>query len=296
VDRSYISIDGLAINIEDHGGHGIPVLLVHGLGGSAGNWSLVAPRCAEFARVLAVDLPGHGRSGPAPVHDIDTHVRTVIAVIELMGPEKVALVGNSMGGLVAEFVASRRPDLLSCLLLLSPATPPASLSPPSSPVVAARLLLRSLPAVGPLVTAASVARRGPRRQIEEMLEVVMEDPSRLPADAVERTIETATLRRTMPWAPKAFADSTGSIRRLFLRRHRYVSMIDGITVPTTLVYGACDKVVVPASLRWLARRRSDWRAVELPDTGHTVMFERPDVALHELLRLLERSGARPPAR
>jgi pimeloyl-ACP methyl ester carboxylesterase len=286
MQRRYETIDGMAINLDDYGGAGDPVLLVHGLGGSAGNWSLVAPAVADFARTIAVDLPGHGRSGPARVHDLATHSRTVIAVIERLELPPVAIVGNSMGGLVAEMVAAERPDLLASLLLSSPATPPVTLSPPTSPSVAARLMVQSLPIVGPAVTAGRAARLGPRRQIEEMIRVVMEHPERLPQDALERAVELATLRRTMPWAAKAFAESGSSVRRMFVRRWEYFAMIDKIVAPTTLVFGSCDKVVIPASMRWLAQRRPDWRTVELSDTGHTVMLERPDIIVHELGRQL----------
>jgi pimeloyl-ACP methyl ester carboxylesterase len=289
MQRRYETIDGTAINLDDYGGVGDSVLLVHGLVGSAGNWSLVAPVVADFARTIAVDLPGHGRSGPARVNDLAAHYRTVVAVIEKLELSPVALVGNSMGGLVAEMVAAERPDLLASLLLLSPATPPMTLSLPTSPSVAARLLLRSLPVVGQAVTAASAARLGPRRQIEETLKIVMEHPERLPPEAVERAVDLAALRRTMPWAAKAFADSSASVRRLFVRRWEYSAMIDKITVPTTLVFGSCDKVVIPGSLRWLAERRPDWRTFELPDAGHTLMWERPDIVVHELTRQLRAS-------
>ncbi len=287
MQRRYEMIEGTAINLDDYGRAGDPVLLLHGLAGSAGNWSLVAPVVADFARTIAVDLPGHGRSGPASVHDLATHYRTVVGVIEKLGMSPVALVGNSMGGLVAEMVTAERPDLVASLLLLSPATPPATLSPPTSFPVAARLFVRSLPVVGQRVTAASAARLGPRRQIEKMLEIVMEHPDRLPPAALERAVELATLRRTMPWAAKAFADSSASVRKLFIRRWEYAAMIDKIRVPTTLVFGSCDKVVIPGSLRWLGGRRPDWRTVELPDTGHTVMLERPDIVVHELTRQLK---------
>ncbi len=287
MQRRYETIEGTAINLDDYGGVGDPVLLVHGLAGSAGNWSLVGPVVADFARTIAVDLPGHGRSGPAPSYDLAAHCRAVVGVIEKLEMSPVALVGNSMGGLVTQMVAAKRPDLVASLLLLSPAAPPVTLSPPTSLSVAARLVIRSLPVVGQAVTAASVARLGPRRQIEEMLKIVMEHPERLPPDAVGRAIELATLRRTMPWATKAFADSSASVRKSFIRRWEYSAMIDQITVPTTLVFGSCDKVVIPGSLRWLAARRSDWRTVELPDTGHTVMWERPDIVVHELTRQLK---------
>lgn len=285
--RRYETLHGTAISIDDHGGDGHPIVLVHGLGGSAGNWSLTAPRLATRWRVVALDLAGHGRSGPLPRHDLEAHAQTVIELIETHGLGSVTLVGNSMGGLVSKIVASRRPDLVDGLVLLAPATPPPSVVVPSSPAVAARLAIQSIPAVGPLATAAITARWSPRRQVSETLRIVMADPSRLPSDYFEGAVELARLRRTMPWASRAFAESVASIRRLLIRRSAYLEILDRIEAPTTLIFGSEDRVVAPVALRWLAGRQSSWRSIELHGMGHTPMLERPDLVVREIDRLLE---------
>lgn len=290
--RRYEILQGTPITIEDHGGHGQPIVAVHGLGGSAGNWSLVGPRFAEMGRTLALDLPGHGRSGPAPSHDLGTHARTVVEAIEFHGFRRVILVANSMGGLVATAVTTKRPDLVGALVLLAPATPLPTIVVPSNPAVAARLAVQSLPGVGPLATAAIRARFTPRGQVEETLRIVMHDPSRLPADAFESAVELVRLRRTMPWASRAFAESVASVRRTLIRRSRYLGILDAVSVPTTLIYGSEDQVVSPVALRWLAGRQKSWRSIELPETGHTPMYERPDIVSREVARAVEASAAR----
>lgn len=295
MQRHYRSLVNTQISIEDHGGAGRPVLLVHGLGGSAGNWALVAPALAGQARVLALDLPGHGRSGPVPSHTLRAHVETVIALIASEGWDGVTLVGNSMGGLISLLVAHDHPELVDALVLLSPATPPVTTALPRDPRASVRLVTRALPGIGPALTRLYVATRTPERQIEETLEIVMHAPERLPESMRADAVELARLRRTMPWATSAFAESAASIRRFFTLPITYRATIDEVIRPTTLIFGAEDHVVIPESLRWLARRRPDWRSIELPGVGHTPMFERPDIVIREVLRRLnvpERPGGR----
>ena len=280
--RRYVFPGGSPITIEDHGGSGHPIVLVHGLGGSAGNWSLVGAGLAHIGRVIAIDLPGHGRSGPVPRHDLDAHLSALTAVIELHGFRSVTLAGNSMGGLIAKMLASRRPDLVASLFLVAPATPPPTVVMPASPTIAARLAIRSLPGIGPLAAAALTSRWTPRQQVQETLRVVMAHPDRLPPDAFDRAVQLATLRRTMPWANRAFAESVASVRRALLRRPTYLRMLRAISAPTTLVFGSADQVVPPVALRWLANDRSNWRSIEMPDVGHTPMLELPDLVVREI--------------
>lgn len=285
MQRRYVDLNGILSNVEDHGGSGPPIVFVHGLGGSAGNWNLLAPLLADRAHCVALDLPGHGRSAPAPRCDLDAHVDAVVALIDIIDEGPVTLVGNSMGGLVSELLTARHPDLIGSLVLLSPATPPVEFTPVDR-AVATRLILQSLPGLGPIITDALAARSTPEQQVQATLDVVMADPDLLPEEARLRAVELATLRRTMPWASHAFNESVRSIQRQFLRRGEWKEAIRSIGVPTTLIFGELDRVVPPSALRSLARLRPDWRTLELPDIGHTPMLERTDLVAHEVTRRL----------
>src|SRR5690242_6108905 len=84
------------------------VALLHGFGGAASNWALVAPALAERCRVVVPDLPGHGGSAPlvAPLLTLDPYADRVAALLD----EPAVVVGHSLGGVVALRVAVRAPE------------------------------------------------------------------------------------------------------------------------------------------------------------------------------------------
>jgi len=283
MNRRYHVINGIDITVEDHGGDGPPVVFVHGLGGSAGNWSMVAPAISDRAHAVALDLPGHGRSGPARCHDIATHVGAVARLIDHLDLGPATVVGNSMGGLVAELLADAWPESVRALVLVSPAAPPVELTP-ADRAVAVRLLVESLPGIGRGLLAWATSRMTAEQQVRETLDVVMAHPERLPEEGYRRAVTLARLRRTMPWSNRAFAESAISIRRTLMHRSVYEAMLARISVPVSLIFGSADRVVPPSALRRLATSHPDWRAIELPDVGHTAMLERPDIVAEEIRR------------
>jgi pimeloyl-ACP methyl ester carboxylesterase len=112
----------------DGNSDGPTVVLVHGVGGSHLDWDLLAPQLTARFRVLAVDLPGFGLSGPTrrPA-TIRRNVDVLAEFIRRVGDPPVVLVGNSMGGMIAILLTARMPHLVRRLALLDPALPaPAS--------------------------------------------------------------------------------------------------------------------------------------------------------------------------
>src|SRR5919204_5476599 len=84
------------------GGEGPPLVLVHGLGGAASNWTALAPLLAARRRVLIPDLPGHGGSAPlraAP--SLVPYADRVLRLAQLEGMLPAPLVGHSLGGVIA---------------------------------------------------------------------------------------------------------------------------------------------------------------------------------------------------
>ena len=118
---------------------------VHGLAGSATNWTDLMDELSDVATGHAVDLPGAGYSPEPPGRDysVAAHARTVVAMIERVADRPVHLFGNSLGGAVSVRVAATRPDLVRSLTLISPALP--DLLPRSGP---ARVALSTVPRLG----------------------------------------------------------------------------------------------------------------------------------------------------
>ena len=104
------------------GGTGRPVVLLHGLGGAATNWTRLAPLLARSRRVIVPDLPGHGRSGsiggPA---DLRAYADCVAQILGRETTEPAVVVGHSMGGVVALRLAVAHPARVSALALVESA-------------------------------------------------------------------------------------------------------------------------------------------------------------------------------
>jgi pimeloyl-ACP methyl ester carboxylesterase len=110
---------GIRINCFDIGPRdGHPIVVLHGLAGSAPEFFETARALPEF-RTILIDLRGHGRSTPAP-DDLsrEAFVADVVHVIEAAADGPVTLAGQSLGGHTAMLVAAARPDLVSSLILL----------------------------------------------------------------------------------------------------------------------------------------------------------------------------------
>ncbi len=134
--RRYLLARGVQSLTATHAGHpvhyyalagegrGPPIVLVHGLGGSANGWyRLLAALAKRFSRVLALDLPGNGFSpmpaaGPLPTAQ---QLAVLKSFLETSAGEPVFLVGTSLGGAMTLTLAHQAPGLLKALGLVAPA-------------------------------------------------------------------------------------------------------------------------------------------------------------------------------
>ncbi len=96
---------------------GVPLVILHGLFGSADNWRSHAKQWQEQRRVVAVDLRNHGRSPHAKTMSYQAMAEDVIALLDQLGIERCDLLGHSMGGKVAISVARLYPQRLASLIV-----------------------------------------------------------------------------------------------------------------------------------------------------------------------------------
>ncbi len=106
------------LDYGDPGPDGLVFVLVHGLGGRWQHWTENIPELAEHGRVIAVDLPGFGRSGPPHGgYSIDAFVDTIAALAKQLNLPKAVFVGHSLGGPLTVRLAHRHPDLVDAVIL-----------------------------------------------------------------------------------------------------------------------------------------------------------------------------------
>jgi pimeloyl-ACP methyl ester carboxylesterase len=242
------------------GGAGMPIVLLHGFGGAATNWTLVAPRLLRLGRVVVPDLPGHGRSSafPAPPETLDPFADRVAALIE--GPALV--VGHSLGGVVALRLASRRPELVRGLVL-------AGCAGISSATRASERALTFVSIVKPGKRVARWRRAVAQRALLRALAfgvVSVADPAALDARAASGFLAGSALHTDVRSAGDALVRSDP---RLDLAR---------IRCPSLVLHGARDaQVPLRDAFEYARRLRAPLRTIA--DCGHLVIGERPDAVV-----------------
>ena len=263
-------------------------MLIHGLGGSVANWDAVGSRLADLGRTVALDLPGFGLSPPARDWELHTHASAVHSFMSEFAPS-ATLIGNSMGGLLAEMVASRAPETVDSLLLVAPATPPRFPDPRIHWPTARRLALQATPGVGRAMSWYFLNRLSPQELVKLSLETITHKPSRVPMPLVEEFVRLATVRMKLPWAQEAVPSTGRSIARMFRRPSSFVAMIRESKAPTLVVHGLEDHIVSPTAVAWLCSLRPDWQLVQMEDTGHTPQLDAPIRFLATILPWLQAS-------
>jgi pimeloyl-ACP methyl ester carboxylesterase len=290
-----VDVDGISVYVRVTPGPAgaEPALLVHGLGGSSPNWTDFAAELSEHLAVESIDLPGHGRSGPARGSDyrLAAHADTVIAYLEQSGRGPVHLVGNSMGGAVSIIVAARRPDLIRTLTLISPAVPDTKKLRAHALRGDPRMALLILPGIG---TAAMrrMAALPVERRVKATINLVFADAKRFPAERLAELVSEAKARQDMPWANRAFLRSLRGIVVSQFNAGKAWSALRTIRVPTLVVWGEKDRLVSPALAREVADAVPNSRLLVLPDVGHTAMMEQPRVTARAMLDMISESAAR----
>ncbi len=263
--------DGAVLHVAERGA-GRPVLLLHGLGLSAGVWAEQLRRLPDLGmRVLAADLRGHGGSsigaGGLALERVAVDTAELAGALEL---DDVVVVGHSMGGVVALGLLGADPALargegwLTALALVATSARPVDCWP--LPGIG-RALTFVRPALAPL---HALARPLPGPTL----------PDRPIADRiVEVTFATAPPRgavRLVRRLASGVPASTTLALALQLVGLDRTGVLAGVGLPTSVVAGSADVVTPLRHARALARGIPGARLVELDGCGHAVMLERPD--------------------
>jgi pimeloyl-ACP methyl ester carboxylesterase len=115
-----IQLNGMPFYYAEVPGPGPKLLILHGLTGSHDEFLHLAPILARQAHLYLLDMRGHGRSGRAESYTVADYGRDVVAFLQDVVGEPAVLLGHSLGGIVATWVAANQPDLVGGLILAEP--------------------------------------------------------------------------------------------------------------------------------------------------------------------------------
>lgn len=232
-------------------GAGPPLVLVHGAGGSADLWDPQLDGLADVARVVAPDLPGHGRAPGRGKPSIAAYAQWLGAFLGTLRAGRAIVVGHSMGGAVAQALALRSPGRLAGLVLIGTGAK-----------------LRVLPRLVDLLR-----KRPPEAQS------LLHDLAF--AAATPRECGQAVDRVLRQGAPLVTLGDYLACDRFDVRAE-----LERIRLPTLVVAGAEDRLTPPKYSRFLADQIPGARLVEIPGAGHFPQLEQPravNAAIREFL-------------
>jgi pimeloyl-ACP methyl ester carboxylesterase len=242
------------------GGAGPPILLVHGLGGTASNWRLVAPALAADRRVIVPELPGHGGSAPldaAPT--IDPFAEAVLGVAAAEDAVPAPWVGHSLGGLVGLRAAVRRPEAVTGLVLAAGAGI-------SSATRRGEATVAALGALKPGRLIGRQARFVSRSRLGRTLTFgwwAVADPAGLEPEMAEAFL----------LGPPQHSDTASAGRALVATDPR--TDLDRVRCPCLCLWGARDNwVPLRDGMEYARRLRAPLRSIA--DCGHLLIGERPE--------------------
>jgi pimeloyl-ACP methyl ester carboxylesterase len=281
-EGTFVRLPSTELYVIDSGASGTPQVLIHGLGGNHTNWIELFDTLAQRGRTIAIDLPGYGYSPPMDRHDLDTLTSVIIELLDTLDQPAV-LIGNSMGGLLAEMVTATRPGKVADLVLIAPASPVPSLRNPPNPAVAARLAAQSFNGLGDLVAGAYRRSHTPQQLARARLEIVSADASALPERVWSASLAMANRRAAMPWATRALVESTVSLRHMFIPPWRFRRMVQSIPHEALVLSGDRDVVVAPEAIDALESLRPDWTFHRRQGVGHVPQMEDSGWVLEEIV-------------
>jgi pimeloyl-ACP methyl ester carboxylesterase len=257
--RRRVELPGASVSYVEIG-EGEPILFLHGLSGCWQNWLENLPHFGERYRAIALDLPGFG-SSPMPSWPIEmpAYGRLVHDFCEKLRLERLALVGNSMGGFVAVEAATTGPDRFDRLVLVSAAGILNTWNPEARATATAWAWKTFSPTVSSL--AREIVSRPHSRQLT--LAPFVRYPNRLRADLLWEQIAGGA-------ACPGFGDA---LRALI--RHDIRERLGAIETPTLIVWGLSDRVIPVAAAISYHRRIPGSRLEIFERTGHVPQLERP---------------------
>ncbi len=279
IEARRVSVQGLETRYLV-AGEGPPLVLLHGAGQSAVDWSWTLAALGRGHRVYAPDLPGAGGSAKPPAeYSSAFYARFVAAFLDRLGIGSAALAGNSFGGLVALRLALSDPERVTALGLIDSAGLGRAVNP--------ALLSLLAPVWGESAVLWSKTPLGAAQRSWLRATLMFAGPERAPQAWLE---EQDRLART-----PGFLEATLTQLRAGLdldgQREVLLPELPRLTMPTLVLWGERDRIFPVYHARAALRRLREGRLAIIPDCGHLPQVERPDLFNAALRRFLDGRAA-----
>jgi len=260
----FLAVGGLRAHARDEGPRHdpAPIVLLHGTSDSLHTWGGWTETLSRERRVIRVDLPGFGLTGPAPDGDyrVERYVEFVRELLDTLGVRECVLAGNSFGGWVAWEVALAHPDRVRALVLVDAAGYP--LESQSVPI---GFRIAEVPGLSRLMQYTL-----PRNVVESSVRNTYGDPSRVSDALVDRYYELTLRAGNRAALAQRFAAGRWAADPARVRQVRQ---------PTLILWGGRDRLIPPRYGEQFQRDIAGSRLVVFPDLGHVPQEEDPQATV-----------------
>jgi pimeloyl-ACP methyl ester carboxylesterase len=250
---------GLTVHLRDEGPADAPaIVLLHGSNSQLQTWDEWTSRLKDTYRIIRLDLPGHGLTGPDPKNDYSTAAS--VSVIDRLAANRglthFTLGGNSMGGGIAYAYAVAHPEKLDGLILVDAGGGPES----KSKRLPIGFRVMQMPVINRLATVIT-----PRSMIEKSLRSSVTKAGYI--DDAEVDLYWNMLRRP--------GNRDATVRRFagYGKRDPNPKPIANSPVPTLILWGAKDKLIPVNAVPWFEKQFPDHVTHIYENTGHLPMQE-----------------------
>ena len=269
VEHEFVDAGGLRAHVA-LAGEGPPVLLLHGWPQHWYLWRDVIPLVAPHARVIAPDFRGFGWSdAPRTGYRMDQLKRDVLALLDELGVEEVSIAGHDWGGFVGFLLALEQPERVNSLLALS-VIPPW----PARDRRVLRDAWRFL--YMPVLACPGFGRRVGRAVAARGLRGSGLDPAEVEAFVSRFRGERGAVTEHV------YGSFLGGLPALI--RGRFSA--NDLRVPSRLVFGTRDPVLTTRAAQDAAAQTDHLELELVPDAGHFVVDEKPELVADRLLALV----------
>jgi pimeloyl-ACP methyl ester carboxylesterase len=256
-------------------GTGPPLVLLHGAGDNARDWSYVLPLLGRSHHVLAPDLPGYSpASSPATDYSPARLARFVAQFLDAVGLDRAAVAGNSLGGLAALQLALSAPERVTALCLVDSAGLGRAVNP--------ALVIQRFPGIGELAIAVGRRRPGAALRAVGRAVLLFGRPWRAPRSWLVEQYRAAR----QPGFLEATVASLRAVLGPFGQRQVLVKRLPELAMPTLIIWGTADWIIPVTHGRRAARRLAAGGLVQLSWCGHAPQVECPERFTEALSRFL----------
>lgn len=269
-ESEFMDVDGMSVHYRDEGSaeDKAPVVLLHGTAASLLTWNGWTETLKAEHRVIRLDLPGFGLTGPNLANDysIEFYIRFLHDFLQKLGIKQSYLVGNSFGGRIAWEYSLAYPDEVKKLILIDAAGYPMQQGKPFV------IRIASIPVLKTLLLYIT-----PKSLVEKSLKEVYADDSKVTAQLVEQYYDMACREGNRA----AFIYRAGVVYK-----DDYVR-VKQIQTPTLILWGAQDAWIPLENAYKFQKDLPNNSLIVYPNLGHIPQEESPSETVKDALKFID---------